>query len=137
MALRYFTVQLSSAQSSQCFTSTVQGSRRISFPPLSSFLFWNFHFGNLFFYILGCPQTRLSSPSFKVSIDGNVASAAYNSQLAGSSILLTFCTGRINRICYRLGVCNTTVTVETSTGVYFTCAIKLRISDKFSLTESD
>lgn len=73
--------------------------------------------------------------SFKVSIDGNVASAAYNSQLAGSSILLTFC--RINRICYRLGVCNTTVTVETSTGVYFTCAIKLRLSDKFSLTESD
>ena len=71
--------------------------------------------------------------SFKVFINGNVANAAYNSQLAESSISPSFC--RINQISYHLGVCNTTVSIETSTGEYFTCAIKLRISEKFSKSD--
>ena len=67
--------------------------------------------------------------SFEVSINGNFARAAYDSQLAESSILLSFCS--INRIYYRFGICNSTVTVKTSTGEFFTCAINLRISDGF------
>ena len=66
-----------------------------------------------------------------ISIDGNVASVAYDIQLAESSILLSFCT--VNHIYNQFGVCNTTVTVKISTGELFTCAIKLRILDKVLL----
>jgi hypothetical protein len=69
--------------------------------------------------------------SFQVSVDGNVAtSAIYDSQLAESFILLTFCS--INHMHHRLGVCSTTVTVRISSGEYFTCAIKLKVLDRLS-----
>ena len=66
-----------------------------------------------------------------ISIDGNVASTAYDFQLAESLILLSFCT--VNHIYNQFGVCNTTVTVKISTGELFTCAIKLRILDMIPL----
>jgi hypothetical protein len=60
---------------------------------------------------------------FNISIDGNVASAVYNSQLTESSIFWSFCT--VNHIFCRLGSCTTTVTVEIGAQETFTCAIKL------------
>jgi len=64
--------------------------------------------------------------SFKVSIGGVVASAVYDSELAESLISLSFCT--INHIYTRHGACDTAVTVETTTtGGFFTCAIRLRL----------
>ena len=54
-----------------------------------------------------------------------LASAAYDSDLAESSISLSFCT--VNHIHNRHGSCNTTVTVEITTGGFFTCAIRLRM----------
>ena len=63
--------------------------------------------------------------SFKVSINGIVASAVYDFELAESSISLYFCT--VNHIYTRHGACNTSVTVEISTGGTFTCAIRLRM----------
>ena len=74
---------------------------------------------------------RSAFMSFKVSIDGIVANAVYDSVLAESSISLSFCT--VNHIYNQFGVCNTTVTVEISTGELFTCVIKLRILDMISL----
>jgi hypothetical protein len=73
-------------------------------------------------------RSLTSFASFNVSIDGSVARAAYDSQLAESSISLSFCT--VNHIYNRFGVCSTTVTVETSTGELFTCAIQLIILNK-------
>jgi hypothetical protein len=54
--------------------------------------------------------------SFKVSINGIVAGAVYDSELAESSISLSFCT--VNHVYTRHGhgACNTSVTVEISTG---------------------
>ena len=66
---------------------------------------------------------RSAFMSFKVSIDGIVANAVYDSVLAESSISLSFCT--VNHIYARHGVCNTTVTVGISTGGTFTCGIRL------------
>lgn len=67
-------------------------------------------------------------PSFQVFVNGNVASALYDSQLAESSISLSFY--KIHQIYHRLGVCNTTVAVETSSNRdYFTCAIRFRVLD--------
>ena len=71
-------------------------------------------------------------PSFQIFIEGNLASTLYDSQLAGSSNLPSFC--RINRINHCLGVCQCkiTVSVETSPWESFTCAIKLNILDRIS-----
>jgi hypothetical protein len=60
--------------------------------------------------------------SFKVSINGIVASAVYNFELAESSISLSFCT-----IDTYHGACNTSVMVDISTEGTFTCAIRLRM----------
>jgi hypothetical protein len=68
---------------------------------------------------------RSALASFKVSINGIVASAVYDFELAESSMSLSFCT--INRIYTRHGACNTSVTVDISTGGTFTCAIRLRM----------
>ena len=62
---------------------------------------------------------------FKVSINGIAANAVYDSDLAESSISLNFCT--VNHIYTRHGACKSTVSVEITTGGFFTCAIRLRM----------
>ena len=57
-------------------------------------------------------------PSFQVYIEGNFPSALYDCRFAESIVVL--------------GVCKTTVSVETSPGESFTCAIKLNILDSIS-----
>jgi hypothetical protein len=53
----------------------------------------------------------------------SVASAVCDFELAESSISLSFCA--VNRICTRHGACKTTVTIEITTGGFFTRAMRL------------
>ena len=64
-----------------------------------------------------------SLASFKVSVD-NLANAVYNSQLSESSESISLSCCKTNCLFRRLGVCNTSVTIETNTLMFFTCAIK-------------
>ena len=76
---------------------------------------------------------RSAQASFQVSIKGNAANALYDSQLAESSIFLSFC--GMNHIYHHLGVCNiqVAVAVEMSTWEeYFSCVMMLRVLDSIS-----
>ena len=66
--------------------------------------------------------------SIQVSVEGRVAQALYDPQLAESFILLSFCS--LNHLFNRLGVCNSTVAAEIHTGEYFTCSMKLKVLDR-------
>jgi hypothetical protein len=68
---------------------------------------------------------RSAQVSFPVSIRGNVTVALYDSRLAESCILMSFCSS--NHLYHHLNVCDTTVTVEISRGKYFSSLIKLRV----------
>ena len=64
----------------------------------------------------------------QVLVEGNVAQAVYIPQLAESFILPSLC--KMKNLLHHLGVCNSTITVKIHTGEYFTCSMKLKISDR-------